>query len=184
MDQRSFVESLFDTGCEPLPHHGESPSTPQSQFPNEFAGLNDIPIPEDVHIHGQGSHTPIDLDDINVPEAEHEDEDQQLNIPDARGKRKAKKQAKCWDHFKLISTGKVVDGLAESKAVNTANKDWHGKKELVPLISTATTNHVQPDMDFFQLVKHNYNLAVQASVLQLHSYPRGCIRRTRLEPEW
>lgn len=36
-----------------------------------------------------------------------------------RGKVKGKKQAKCWNHFKLISTEKVVDGLAESKVVFT-----------------------------------------------------------------
>ncbi|XP_022855013.1 uncharacterized protein LOC111376030 [Olea europaea var. sylvestris] len=158
---------------------------PQSQFLNEFIGLNDIPIPEDLHIHDRGSYNPIDLDDINVLEAEHEDEDAELNITDARGKRKAKKRAKCWDHFKFISTEKVVDGLTELKQyVNTANKDWHSKKELVSPISTVTIKHVRPDMYFFQLVKHNCNLAIQAPVLQLHPFPRGYIRRTILEPEW
>lgn len=81
MDQRSFIESLFDTGCGP---HRKSPRTLQSQFLNEFVDLNGVLIPEDVHIHGHGSYNPIDLNDINVLEMEHKDEDVELNISDAR----------------------------------------------------------------------------------------------------
>lgn len=87
MDQRSLVESLFDTGCRP---HVESPRTLQSQFSNEFVSLNDLLIPENIHIHGYGSHNLIDLDDINVLEAEYADEDAELNIP-MRGESKREK---------------------------------------------------------------------------------------------
>lgn len=105
---------MFDTRCKP---HDKSPRTSQSQFRNKFVGLNDVPIPEDANTHSHGSHNSIDVDDIDVSEAKYEDEEPELNIPNARENRKRKKQAKCWNHFKLISTEKVVDGLAESKAV-------------------------------------------------------------------
>ena len=112
MDPRAFVENLF--GME-----GETPA--QNQFGNEFAGLNQLPIPEDIDDFDVREADPIDLDDVDVdpsvPIDSEQDEEPALNIPDARGKRKGKKQAKCWDHFKLVNTGRVIDGLPETKAV-------------------------------------------------------------------
>lgn len=50
MDLRSFIEGFFDGVG------GESPMTLQSEFRNEFVGLNVVPIPEnisDFENHGQ-----------------------------------------------------------------------------------------------------------------------------------
>ncbi|KAL2498173.1 Uncharacterized protein Adt_23723 [Abeliophyllum distichum] len=77
---------------------------------DDFRGLNDIPIPEDIIDQFGGSTDPIDLEDV------HDDADTQTTIG-SRTKRKATKQkAKCWDHFELVPTGKIVNDLPEFKA--------------------------------------------------------------------
>lgn len=62
---------------------------------NEFVSLNEVHIPDDiqnldVHHDSNDPNYPINLDDGN-PKAEQEEEEKpELNIPDARGKRKGK----------------------------------------------------------------------------------------------
>lgn len=84
-----------------------------SQFQNEFVSLNEVHNPKNISdLDAHGSSNPIDMDDIDVPEAEEE-----LDILDARAKRKGKRWAKCWNYFKLIPMSCIVDGIAESKIV-------------------------------------------------------------------
>lgn len=62
MDQRSFVENLFGVG-------GES-RVPCSQFVNEFVGLNELLIQENIqNFDARESSHPIDLDGVDILEA-------------------------------------------------------------------------------------------------------------------
>ncbi|KAL2504501.1 BED-type domain-containing protein [Abeliophyllum distichum] len=71
---------------------------------DDFSGLNDIPIPEDIVDQFGGSTDPIDLEDV------HDDADTQTTIG------ATKQKARCWDHFELVPTGKIVNDLPEFKA--------------------------------------------------------------------
>ena len=85
MDPRAFVENLFGMEGETLA---------QNQFGNEFADLNQLPIPEDIDDFDVREADLIDLDDVDVdpsvPIDLEQDEELAINIPDARGKRKGK----------------------------------------------------------------------------------------------
>ncbi|KAL2471990.1 zinc finger protein [Abeliophyllum distichum] len=77
---------------------------------DDFSGLKDILIPDDIIDQFGGSTDLIDLEDV------HDDADTQTTI-DSSTKRKATKQkAKCWDHFELVPTSKIVNELPEFKA--------------------------------------------------------------------
>ncbi|KAL2471179.1 hypothetical protein Adt_39315 [Abeliophyllum distichum] len=78
---------------------------------NHFSGLNDIPIPWDIVDEFGVSTDPIDLDDIQ------EDIDIHTNITiGSSTKQKATKQkARYWQHFELVPTGKLIDGILEHK---------------------------------------------------------------------
>ncbi|KAL2512176.1 Uncharacterized protein Adt_17776 [Abeliophyllum distichum] len=77
---------------------------------NDFSGLNDILIPDDIIDQFGCSTDPIDLEDI------HDDANTQTTIG-SRTKRKATKQkAKYWQHFELVPNGKLVNGVPEFKA--------------------------------------------------------------------
>lgn len=178
MDSRQFVENLF--GME-----GETPT--QNQFGNEFFDLNELPIPENIEDFDvrEGSH-PIDLDDVDidpsVPIDLEQDEQPTLNIPDARGKRKGKKQIKCWDNFKLDNTDRVVNGLPETKVVCKYCQQRLAWQQGIGTIHL--NRNYKTCAGFFKLVKRNYSLVLQAPVLLLRHFLRGCIRRRKFEREW
>ncbi|KAL2479950.1 BED-type domain-containing protein [Abeliophyllum distichum] len=77
---------------------------------DDFSGLNDIPIPDDIIDQFGGSSDPIDLENV------HEDVDTQTTIGSSTKQKATKQKAKCWQHFELVSTGKLVDGVPEFKA--------------------------------------------------------------------
>ncbi|KAL2541651.1 zinc finger protein [Abeliophyllum distichum] len=77
---------------------------------DDFSGLNDIPIPEDIIDQFGGSTDPIDLEDV------HDDADTQTTIGSSTKRKATKQKAKCWDHFELVPTGKIVNDLPEFKA--------------------------------------------------------------------
>lgn len=85
--------------------------TSQSQFLNEFVDINEsVPnhddllgmIVDDVH----ESNSPLDLDDLDEDVSEAK-----LQISDTRGKWKGIKSTKCWEYFKLISTGHTTNRI-------------------------------------------------------------------------
>ncbi|KAL2542122.1 zinc finger protein [Abeliophyllum distichum] len=77
---------------------------------DDFSGLNDISIPEDIIDQFGGSIDPIDLEDV------HDDADTQTTIGSSTKRKATKQKAKCWDHFELVLTGKMVNNLPEFKA--------------------------------------------------------------------
>ncbi|KAL2506061.1 hypothetical protein Adt_21682 [Abeliophyllum distichum] len=77
---------------------------------DDFSGLNDIPIPDDIIDQFGGSIDPIDLEDIQ------EDTDTQTTIGSSTKRKATKQKAKCWQYFKLVPIGKVVDRVPEFKA--------------------------------------------------------------------
>ncbi|KAL2519229.1 Uncharacterized protein Adt_15476 [Abeliophyllum distichum] len=77
---------------------------------DDFSGLNEIPIPEDIIDQFGGSTDPIDLEDVQ------DDADTQTTIGSSTKRKATKQKAKCWDHFELVPTGKVVNDLPEFKA--------------------------------------------------------------------
>ncbi|KAL2526162.1 Uncharacterized protein Adt_11216 [Abeliophyllum distichum] len=66
---------------------------------DDFSGLNDIPIPDDIIDQFGGSTDPIDLEDV------HDDADTQTTIGSSTKRKATKQKAKCWDHFELVLTG-------------------------------------------------------------------------------
>ncbi|KAL2540278.1 hypothetical protein Adt_01256 [Abeliophyllum distichum] len=76
---------------------------------DDFSGLNDISIPEDIIDQFGGSTDPIDLEDV------HDDTDTQTTIGSSTKQKVTKQKAKCWDHFELVSTGKLVNELPKFK---------------------------------------------------------------------
>ncbi|KAL2497030.1 BED-type domain-containing protein [Abeliophyllum distichum] len=77
---------------------------------DNFSGLNDIPIPEDIIDQFGSSTDPIDLEDV------HDNADTQTTIGSSTKRKETKQKAKCWDHFELVPTGKIVNDLPEFKA--------------------------------------------------------------------
>ncbi|KAL2497358.1 hypothetical protein Adt_22908 [Abeliophyllum distichum] len=77
---------------------------------DNFSGLNNIPIPEDIIDRFGGSIDRIDLEDV------HDDADTQTTIGSSTKRKATKQKAKCWDHFELVPTGKIVNDLPEFKA--------------------------------------------------------------------
>ncbi|KAL2531832.1 Uncharacterized protein Adt_05183 [Abeliophyllum distichum] len=77
---------------------------------DDFSGLNEIPISEDIIDQFGGSTDPIDLEDVQ------DDADTQTTIGSSTKRKATKQKAKCWDHFELVPTGKVVNDLPEFKA--------------------------------------------------------------------
>ncbi|KAL2466068.1 hypothetical protein Adt_41919 [Abeliophyllum distichum] len=80
-----------------------------SVFDDDFNGLNDIPIPEDIVDQFGGSTDPIDLENV------HDDADTKTTIGSSTKRKATKQKAKCWDHFELVPTGKIVNELPEFK---------------------------------------------------------------------
>lgn len=125
----------------------------------------------------------IDQNDVDVLEMDQEEE-HELNILDATWKQKGR-NAKCWDRFKLILTGRVVDGVIESKVVRKyCQQQLVWQRALVPPTLTVIARHVKSNMCFLLSVKRNCNLVVQPPILLLRRFPRGCIRRRKLEHKW
>ncbi|KAL2527081.1 hypothetical protein Adt_12135 [Abeliophyllum distichum] len=77
---------------------------------DDFSGLNDIPISDDIIDQFGGSTDPIDLEDV------HNDADTQTTIGSSIKRKATKQKAKCCDHFELAPTGKIVNELPEFKA--------------------------------------------------------------------
>ncbi|KAL2534552.1 hypothetical protein Adt_07903 [Abeliophyllum distichum] len=77
---------------------------------DDFSGLNDVPISDDIIDQFGGSINPIDLEDVQ------EDVDTQPTISSITKRKDTEQNAKCWQHFELVLTGKVVDGVSEFKA--------------------------------------------------------------------
>ncbi|KAL2512964.1 hypothetical protein Adt_18564 [Abeliophyllum distichum] len=76
---------------------------------DDFSGLNDIPIPDDIIDQFGDSTDPIDLKNF------HEDADTQTTIGSSTKRKAIKQKAKCWQHFELVLTGKLVNGVSEFK---------------------------------------------------------------------
>ncbi|KAL2499781.1 Uncharacterized protein Adt_25331 [Abeliophyllum distichum] len=76
---------------------------------DDFSGLNDIPISDDIIDQFGNSTDPIDLKDVQ------EDADTQITIGSSTKRKATKQKTKCWQNFKLVPTGKVVDGVLEFK---------------------------------------------------------------------
>ncbi|KAL2506209.1 Uncharacterized protein Adt_21832 [Abeliophyllum distichum] len=76
---------------------------------DDFSGLNDIPIPEDIIDQFGGSTDPIDLENV------HDNADTQTTIGSSTKRKATKQKAKCWDHFELVPTSKIVNDLPEFK---------------------------------------------------------------------
>ncbi|KAL2460958.1 BED-type domain-containing protein [Abeliophyllum distichum] len=72
-------------------------------------GLNDISIPDDIIDQFGGSTDPIDLEDV------HDDADTQTTMGYSTKRKATKQKAKCWDHFELVLTGKLVNEVPEFK---------------------------------------------------------------------
>ncbi|KAL2479537.1 BED-type domain-containing protein [Abeliophyllum distichum] len=77
---------------------------------DDFSGPNDILISDDIIDQFGGSTDPIDLEDVQ------EDAGTQTTIGSNTKRKATKEKAKCWQHFELMPTGKVVDGIPELKA--------------------------------------------------------------------
>ncbi|KAL2486668.1 zinc finger protein [Abeliophyllum distichum] len=73
-------------------------------------GLNNISISDDIIDQFGGSTDPIDLEDV------HDDADTQTTIGSSTKRKATKQKAKCWQHFELVSTGKLVNRVPEFKA--------------------------------------------------------------------
>ncbi|KAL2492907.1 Uncharacterized protein Adt_28535 [Abeliophyllum distichum] len=76
---------------------------------DDFSGFNDISIPEEIIDQFGGSTDPIDLEDVQ------DDADTQTTIGSSTKRKATKQKAKCWDHFELVPTGKIVNDLPEFK---------------------------------------------------------------------
>lgn len=90
---------------------------PQSQFSNQFVSFNDVPIPYDLSEWStlmmlMAVVIQLILDDINEDAS-----DIKQQILNARRNRKGEKVAKCWEHYKLITTDRIVDGVPKYKAM-------------------------------------------------------------------
>ncbi|KAL2526977.1 Uncharacterized protein Adt_12031 [Abeliophyllum distichum] len=66
---------------------------------DDFSGLNDIPIPEEIIDQFGGSTDPIDLEDVQ------DDADTQTTIGSSTKRKATKQKAKCWDHFRVGADG-------------------------------------------------------------------------------
>ncbi|KAL2512707.1 hypothetical protein Adt_18307 [Abeliophyllum distichum] len=88
---------------------------------DDFSGLNDIPIPEDIIDQFGGGTDPIDLEDV------HDDVDTQTTIGSSTKRKVTKQKAKCWDHFELVLTVNI--------SRNTLRRDtivrYNTKKETI-----------------------------------------------------
>ncbi|KAL2525514.1 hypothetical protein Adt_10568 [Abeliophyllum distichum] len=84
----------------------------ENQNLEDFSGLNNVLIPDFGDDFGVGNTVPsIDLDDID-------EELETTNTTQSTTKRRAAKQkARCWDHFKLVTTGTTADEQPIFKAV-------------------------------------------------------------------
>ncbi|KAL2490706.1 zinc finger protein [Abeliophyllum distichum] len=74
---------------------------------DDFTGLNDIPISDDIIDQFGGSTDPIDLEDV------HDDANTQTTTRSSTKRKTIKQKAKCWE---LVPTGKLVNELSEFKA--------------------------------------------------------------------
>ncbi|KAL2517194.1 hypothetical protein Adt_13441 [Abeliophyllum distichum] len=81
-----------------------------NRIDNDFSGLNNIPISDDIIDQFSGSTDPIDLENV------HEDTDTQTTISSNTKRKDTKQKAKCWQYFELMPTGKLVNGVPEFKA--------------------------------------------------------------------
>ncbi|KAL2504178.1 hypothetical protein Adt_19799 [Abeliophyllum distichum] len=77
---------------------------------DDFSDLNDIPISTDIIDQFGDSTDPIDLEDV------HDDADTQTTISSNTKQKATKQKAKCWQHFELVPTGKLVNRVPEFKA--------------------------------------------------------------------
>ncbi|KAL2454322.1 zinc finger protein [Abeliophyllum distichum] len=77
---------------------------------DDFSGLNDIPILEEIIDQFGDSTDSIDLEDVQ------DDADTKTTISSSTKRKATKQKAKCWDHFELVPTGKIVNDLLEFKA--------------------------------------------------------------------
>ncbi|KAL2498630.1 hypothetical protein Adt_24180 [Abeliophyllum distichum] len=84
----------------------------ENQILEDFSGLNNVPIPDFGDDFGVRNTAPsIDLDEID-------EELETTNTTQSTTKRRvAKQKARCWDHFKLVTTGTTADGQPIFKAV-------------------------------------------------------------------
>ncbi|KAL2505927.1 hypothetical protein Adt_21548 [Abeliophyllum distichum] len=98
---------------------------------DDFSGLNDIPIPDDIIDQFGGSIDPIDLEDIQ------EDTDTQTTIGSSTKRKATKQKAKCWQYFELVPIGKVVDKVSKFKA---QCKHYHEKLAWSKEIGTTHLN--------------------------------------------
>ncbi|KAL2485591.1 hypothetical protein Adt_30347 [Abeliophyllum distichum] len=77
---------------------------------DDFSSLNDIPILDDIIDQFGGSTDLIDLEDVHV------DAETQTTIGFSTKRKATKQKAKCWQHFELVQTDKLVNGVLEFKA--------------------------------------------------------------------
>ncbi|KAL2498678.1 Uncharacterized protein Adt_24228 [Abeliophyllum distichum] len=77
---------------------------------DDFISLNDILIPDNIIDQFGGSTNPIDLEDV------YNDADTQTIIGSSTKRKATKQKAKCWQHFELVPTGKLVNEVPEFKS--------------------------------------------------------------------
>ncbi|KAL2525435.1 zinc finger protein [Abeliophyllum distichum] len=74
---------------------------------DDFSSFNDIPIPNDIIDQFGDSIDPIDLEDV------HYDADTQTTIGSSTKRKATKQKANCWQHFELVPTGKLMNGVSK-----------------------------------------------------------------------
>ncbi|KAL2480724.1 Zinc finger BED domain-containing protein DAYSLEEPER [Abeliophyllum distichum] len=121
----------------------------ENQNLEDFSGLNNVPIPDFGDDFGVGNTVPnIDLDDID-------EELETTNTTQSTTKRRAAKQkARCWDHFKLVTTGTTADRQPIFKAVCKYYEDernnfdilrwWRQNERQYPIVSVIARDLLTP----------------------------------------
>ncbi|KAL2533900.1 hypothetical protein Adt_07251 [Abeliophyllum distichum] len=97
---------------------------------DDFSVLNDISIPDDIIDQFGGSTDPIDLEDV------HDDADTKTTIGSSTKRKATKQKAKCWQHFELVPTDKLVNGVPKFKAQCKHYQEkfaWHKRIDTIHL---------------------------------------------------
>ncbi|KAL2532372.1 BED-type domain-containing protein [Abeliophyllum distichum] len=88
-------------------------------------------IPDNIIDQFGSSTDQINLEDV------HEDSDTQTTIGSSTKRKSTKQKAKCWQHFELVPTSKLVNGVSEFKA---QCKQYHEKFSWQKEIDTTHLN--------------------------------------------
>lgn len=109
-----FVTNGFTIICwRPVRYRRQITYNAQSQFHNEFVSLNDVPILENIpDLIANWNNDTIDLDDVDFSKRNRRDEISPMQEISER-----EKSIKYLEHLKLISMGRIIDGITKWKAV-------------------------------------------------------------------